>query len=140
MGRSWRSSRTKEDEKGYKPFLIYSSSGNNFPEEAIGGEDDEEEGKETLHHLLRQDGGEDDEEDASSHSPSSRRRPAADMDCSRRAGGSRDPGRERHDQKSTTSAPQGFTPWDRRNDSGALGTALLCKYTRNVFFHLDGRR
>ena len=46
MGRSLRSGRTEEDEKGYKPFLIHSSRGNNFPEQATGGEDDEEEGKE----------------------------------------------------------------------------------------------
>ena len=46
MGRSWRSSHAGEDEKGYKPFLIHSSRGNNFPEQATGGEDDEEEGKE----------------------------------------------------------------------------------------------
>jgi hypothetical protein len=46
MGRSWRSSRAGEDEKGYKPFLIHSSSGNNFPEQATGDEDDEEEGME----------------------------------------------------------------------------------------------
>ena len=46
MGRSWRSSCTGEDEKGYKPYLIHSSSGNNFPEEATCREDDEEESKE----------------------------------------------------------------------------------------------